>query len=170
MSTGLRIHPAVPSDAAGIAAVHVQAWREACRHLPPAEVLADRSIPARGSLWTRIIGEHLTDVCDDVIGWVTTSAGRDPDRPRPVELEGIYVLAAHHGTGAGQELLDAAIGSSPWVGMRLSSTTNKGVTKNRARNAPAARKYPVSVASRGRRSKNEEIANHARPMKNGERR
>ena len=49
----------------------------------------------------------------EVVGWANTSAGRDPDRPRDLELEGLYVLDAYHGTGVGQALLDAAIGERP---------------------------------------------------------
>jgi GNAT superfamily N-acetyltransferase len=49
----------------------------------------------------------------EVVGWANTSAGREPDRPRDLELEGLYVLDAHHGTGVGQALLDAAIGARP---------------------------------------------------------
>lgn len=44
--------------------------------------------------------------------------GREADVVRPLELEGIYVLAAAHGSGAGQALLDASLGDRPaflWV-------------------------------------------------------
>ncbi|MFZ5868948.1 MAG: GNAT family N-acetyltransferase [Actinomycetota bacterium] len=39
-------------------------------------------------------------------------------RPRRLELHLIYLLAAHHGTGLGQGLLDAAVADAPaflWI-------------------------------------------------------
>ncbi len=47
---------------------------------------------------------------DRIIGWAQASAGRDDDRPRELELEGLYVLDEFHGHGVGQALLDAAVG------------------------------------------------------------
>lgn len=49
--------------------------------------------------------------CPD--GWANTSVGQDADAPRELQLEGLYVLDGHHGTGVGQALLDAAIGDRP---------------------------------------------------------
>ena len=50
---------------------------------------------------------------DGVIGFAGTGGGDHAERPRPLELGAIYVLAEYHGTGAGQALLDAAIGDEP---------------------------------------------------------
>jgi ribosomal protein S18 acetylase RimI-like enzyme len=47
------------------------------------------------------------------VGFASAGTGREHEVVRPIELEAIYVLAEHHGTGAGQQLLDAAIGDSP---------------------------------------------------------
>jgi L-amino acid N-acyltransferase YncA len=114
----LVVRPAVAADAAGIARVHVTAWRETYTRLLPAGALDDLDPIARAERWTEIIADDRTDVRvaegdGEIIGWASVSAGRDADAPRDLELEGIYVLAAHHGSGAGQALLDAAIGDRP---------------------------------------------------------
>lgn len=123
MGFATSVRPALSSDAEGIARVHLQAWREAYAHLLPAETLAGLDAAERTARWESILVDGTTDVvvaldgaC--VIGWASASAGRGQDAPRPRELEGIYVLASHHGSGAGQRLLDAAsatvLPSSGW--------------------------------------------------------
>ncbi len=42
-----------------------------------------------------------------------TAPSRDEPPVRELELVGLYLLAAHHGTGLGQDLLDAALGERP---------------------------------------------------------
>lgn len=121
-SHALTVRPADVRDADAIAVVHVQAWREAYAHLLPAEFLAALDVDARAARWRGIIAEPDVDVLvatigEQVVGWASAGPGRG-ERPRDRELEGIYVLAGHHGSGAGQALLDAAIGTAPaflWV-------------------------------------------------------
>jgi GNAT superfamily N-acetyltransferase len=118
MGFAISVRPALSSDADGIAQVHLQAWREAYAHLLPAETLAGLDLSERAARWASILAEGGTDVFvalegTRVVGWASASVGRDPDAPRARELEGIYVLASHHGSGAGQGLLDASIGGEP---------------------------------------------------------
>lgn len=127
MTNQLSIRPAVPEDAPGIARVHVQAWRESYAHLVPAATLAGLDQGARESMWRTLLTAGAPDAwvacagagtCPEIIGWASASGGRDADGPRPLELEGIYVLASHYGSGAGQMLLEAAAGGQPaylWV-------------------------------------------------------
>lgn len=112
------VRPARESDAAGIAAVHVQAWREAYAHLMPAEFLAALDQGRREAGWRTIIADEVTNVLvaldgEQVIGWASAGSRRDGSAPtdRELELEGIYVLASAYGSGAGQQLLDAAVGN-----------------------------------------------------------
>ena len=69
----------------------------------------------------------LTQSCDVVhgdgriIGFAFAGPAFDPEArevPRELQVYNLYVTAAHHGTGAGQALLDAVIGARPamlWV-------------------------------------------------------
>ncbi|PQZ93546.1 GNAT family N-acetyltransferase [Arthrobacter sp. MYb227] len=103
-------------DAEGIAHVHVQAWREAYSHLLPAQTLAGLQEQDRVIRWRDIVGGGETKVWvaledEVVVGWASTSTGRDNDAPCQLELEGIYVLASHHGSGTGQALFNASIGN-----------------------------------------------------------
>lgn len=125
------IRPARIADAPDIARVHwdshqttyvepgrvsrerVEAWTKADRVRAWTANLAIASgvYPApegfhRMAIW-------VAEVDGRVVGWANTSAGRDADAPRDLELEGLYVLDAHHGTGVGQALLDAAVGERP---------------------------------------------------------
>ena len=117
MTHELTVRRAAPADAAGIARVHLQAWRESYAHLLPAETLAGLDPAEREGRWRDILAAGQTTVwvvCDggSIVGWASAGAGRDDDSPRPLELEGIYVLASHYGTGAGQLLLEAAVGGN----------------------------------------------------------
>ncbi|MFJ3385054.1 MULTISPECIES: GNAT family N-acetyltransferase [unclassified Curtobacterium] len=115
---GPAVRRATSADAAAIAHVHVTAWREAYAHLLPASFLAALDVDARAERWRGIIADPQTDVLvatvgDAVVGWASAGNGRDTAAPRDRELEGIYVLAAAYGSGAGQALLDAAVGDAP---------------------------------------------------------
>lgn len=115
MTRDKRVRPALVADADDIAAVHVQAWREAYAQLIPEESLAALDVDVFAARWRRTIEAGVMGVWvaldgARVIGWASASAGRDAEPPYPLEVEGIYVLASHYGTGAGQSLLDAAIG------------------------------------------------------------
>lgn len=119
----MTVRRATVDDARGIAEVHVSAWREAYAGRMPAEFLASLDVDRRAAGWTRILERGETDafVAEQggaIVGWATAGAGRDDDAPRDRELEGIYLLASAYGSGAGQGLLDAAIGDAPaylWV-------------------------------------------------------
>lgn len=114
---------AVASDAAAIHEVHRASWLETYAGLVPVaeieERFADREL--RITRWIGIITDERTHVAERdgrIVGWAASGPGRGDDAPRPLELEGIYLLAAAHGSGLGQALLDAAIGGEPaylWV-------------------------------------------------------
>ena len=115
-------------DAAAIAAVQVTGWHEAYTGRMPQSILdgldvarstrgwrrllEDDNDPERGELW-------VAERDGEVIGFVASGRNHDEDAvPERREVFAIYVLAAHYGSGAGQSLLDAAIGDHPaslWV-------------------------------------------------------
>ncbi|MGN6197938.1 N-acetyltransferase family protein [Humibacter sp.] len=122
----LRIRRATAEDALGIARVHVRSWRESYGHVFSAFLLDGLNVQARAERWRRIltagaevwVAEVRARTGERIVGWASAGASRDADGPAPLELNGIYVLRDHYGTGAGQQLLDAALGDAPaylWV-------------------------------------------------------
>lgn len=111
------VRPATVEDAAGIAAVHILAWQQSYARLVEPGELDGFSVERRADRWRTIIEAGDVGVWvaefDGVIGGFSSSAARNDDAPRPLELEAIYVLEEHHGSGAGQALLNAAVGDLP---------------------------------------------------------
>ena len=114
-----------PEDAAEIAAVHVRAWQETYAGLVPERFFGDGALKARQTLWTRLLGEPATrkkvrvaEANGSVIGFAGTGQPTEDAPARERALHMIYVLRQHHGTGAGQALLDAVLCALPaqlWV-------------------------------------------------------
>lgn len=117
-----------PDDAPAIADVHVATWKETYAHLLPEDYFSEEYVQGRHRMWNHILTHPRDDmsvrVADSdgtIIGFacVGPGEGRDgEDAPRDRFLYAIYVLAAHHGTGAGQVLLDETMGKGPamlWV-------------------------------------------------------
>lgn len=109
------------ADAAAVARVNVQSWREAYSHFLSAEFLAAMSVERLTENWARIIADlpvHVAEVDGEVRGFSFARVTRAPDAPRPLVLGLIYQLESLHGSGSGQALLDAAVGNQPaflWV-------------------------------------------------------
>jgi GNAT superfamily N-acetyltransferase len=117
------VRPAVLTDARGIAEVHVKVWQEAYAHLVGGDALSRLSVDQRELRWREIIplanaATWVATVEGVVVGFAGSGPSRDPEPPRDLELQSLNVLASHYGTGAGQRLLDAAVGDAPamlWV-------------------------------------------------------
>jgi GNAT superfamily N-acetyltransferase len=114
------------ADIAGMAAVHVQSWKETYRGLAPDEMLDSPGMRERREhLWTRVLTDPqphrkhaLAEHDGQIVGIALAGPPEAQDAPREWQLYVLYLLAAHQGTGAGQQLLDAVIGSRPaylWV-------------------------------------------------------
>lgn len=118
---------ATVDDAEAIARVHVRSWRETYTGKLPDAVIEGRPVAQRAAALRRLIaGESargpqkvwVAERGGEVVGFAWAGASVDPDRRGGTELFTIYVLRAHHGGGAGQRLLDAALGDAPaslWV-------------------------------------------------------
>ena len=114
------VRPAAPEDADGIAEVHIQTWRETYAHLLPASYLDGLDVATRADQWRRTLTEAPVDVPpfvaldgDRIVGFALAGPARDDDPPRPFQLYAINAVASAHGSGAGQALLDAAVGDVP---------------------------------------------------------
>jgi GNAT superfamily N-acetyltransferase len=125
------VRRAVIADAPGIARVHWDSHQTT--YVDPGRIERARveawTMADRVARWTANLaianevydapeGFHrmaiwVAEVEGLTVGWANTSTGRDADAPRDLELEGLYVLEAHHGSGVGQALLDAAIRRRP---------------------------------------------------------
>ncbi|MES1212895.1 MAG: GNAT family N-acetyltransferase, partial [Leifsonia sp.] len=111
------VRAATVDDADGIARVHVESWRETYARLVEPGELDDLSVERRTDRWRQILDDGgsvwVAVSKDEVAGFAGLGGGNHENPPRAVELGSLYLLAAQHGTGAGQALLDAAIGDSP---------------------------------------------------------
>lgn len=119
-------------DAAAVAAVNVTCWRQAYSHVLTPGFLAEMDVGRATEGFTRMLDGSATSpptvavVAESAgfagdpraVGFAVARPSHDAPPVRDVELWAIYVLAAEHSSGAGQELLDAALGSTPaslWV-------------------------------------------------------
>jgi ribosomal protein S18 acetylase RimI-like enzyme len=112
------IRPAISTDAAQIANVHVRSWQQAYRELFPADYLSslDQTLPQRKHHWAQALaaGElnvFVAIVDEQLIGWIAVGASRDKDADpqRCAEVMAIYVLAEHWRTGVGAKLWRAGV-------------------------------------------------------------
>lgn len=126
-SSDYEIRRPVAADADELGAAHVQIWREAYAGLVPAAQLAALDPQKRADRWRAIIElmprEQRTLIAvhrptRQIAGFITVDRARDPDPVTPMELWAINLLAAHHGCGLAQEMLDLALGDQDaylWV-------------------------------------------------------
>jgi len=117
VSGGISVRPAIPSDAAAMARVHVASWRSTYRGLMPDAMLDDPGFVARREgFWTtaltdeRFAANRVAVAVDDgaVIGIAMSGPVADA-KPEVRHLYVLYLLDGHHGSGAGGALLDAVI-------------------------------------------------------------
>jgi GNAT superfamily N-acetyltransferase len=113
-----QIRPATPADAAGIARVHVQSWRETYAGIVPEAHLAGLDVAARTQRWHDSLSgakppwQAFVAVSDahggDILGFVSLGAAREDFNGFAGELYALYLLRAAQGTGIGRQLFDAA--------------------------------------------------------------
>ncbi|MGO2092376.1 MAG: GNAT family N-acetyltransferase [Microbacterium gubbeenense] len=127
----LRVRLAGPTDADGIAAVHIQSWRETYSGLISDRFTDAEALEMRRRMWASILarqprpGVVAVAVRDRrVVGFAFAGASDHPDATkgipaaRPLHLYSIYLLADEHGTGTGSALLQEVLGDRPaqlWV-------------------------------------------------------
>jgi len=115
------IRPAIPADAAGIAAIHVRSWRETYAGLMPPAFLdamtSDAMRARREQHWARTLqdGSEAVRVAE-MDGRLMAFASAGPTRPHPAipggyaaELYTLYALRAGQGHGVGRALLRALL-------------------------------------------------------------
>lgn len=110
------IRDATPTDAPGIARVHVDSWRTTYKGLIPEHIIASRSYEYRERMWTRILAEqqaetivYVAEEDGEIVGFVSGGSNRDTDSGYTGELQAIYILESHHGKGIGRGLTSALV-------------------------------------------------------------
>ena len=110
------IRAATIDDAMALGAQHVSAWRESYfPHILSAASFELATPEARGARYSELLaaetGTTWLAISDNEIIGHSAAIPADPESPGELELLSIYVLAKAYGSGAGQALLDAAIGN-----------------------------------------------------------
>lgn len=125
------VRPGEPADAAGIARVHVDSWRETYAGVVDDRFFSEDAFARRLDMWARYLamdprpGRLAVAVRQGrVVGFANAGDAVGPDAEhgvpvaRPLHLFSLYLLADAHGTGVGRALLGAVIGDEPaqlWV-------------------------------------------------------
>ncbi|MFZ4893434.1 GNAT family N-acetyltransferase [Plantibacter sp. Mn2098] len=124
MNANAVVRPIRDVDAESLGRVHATCWHETYDHLISEATLAKLSPRRMAELWTHWAAQgpeytHFAALVDgEIVGFSGSGPSRDDDKPDERELYFIYLLDAWHGTGIGQQLFDAAIGTQPaflWV-------------------------------------------------------
>lgn len=119
---GFSVRPALPSDAAAIARVHVDAWRETYRGLMPDKILDDLTYEKREKNWGAslpLLDERrqccfvATAEAGAIVGFVMAGPTRAEHPSFTGEIYAIYLLRAFHGRGLGKQLF---LSASSWLG------------------------------------------------------
>ena len=112
VETLINIRAARPRDAAAIAVVHDEAWREAYRGLIPGREL-ERIVTRRGPLWWELALKRGSRILllefDEVIaGYASYGPSRATSLPFKGEVYEIYLEPSYQGLGFGRQLFSAA--------------------------------------------------------------
>lgn len=117
MQSGLAIAivPAGPSDAAELARVHVQSWRETYADILPRAYLHRMSTPLHARRWrARLLRMNEITLAaegpDGLVGYVSGQWARDGagSSAGQGEITTLYVLRSEQGAGVGRALMVAA--------------------------------------------------------------
>ena len=107
----MRIRRALPSDAPGIALVHVESWRSTYIGIVPDDYLTSLDRSERERVWRRLIEDEIqiTYVAehpiDGIVGFSNGGPARMDDIPYAGELYAIYLLAEYQRQGIGRRLV-----------------------------------------------------------------
>lgn len=110
------LRTATLSDAAAVAQVHHTTWVSTYGAILPPEFWATATLERRTATWERWLSNGAAPVVADadgeVVGIAMAGEAVEQEDVLPVrdrQLYLLYVLAAYHGAGVGQALLDAVV-------------------------------------------------------------
>ena len=122
----VRIRAADLSDAAAIADIQVETWRDTYAGLIPDRSLLGLSRTSHTESWRRVLRDPrdgtITRVAEGadscVVGFANAGCSRPTNLPYDGEVYTLYVLPDHQGAGHGQRLLGAMFSALRAAGCR----------------------------------------------------
>lgn len=109
------------ADTEAVTRLHVESWRETYGDMLAADFFSEEFIGQRRDMWTNNLRSispgwnmRVAEVEGEMVGFALAGPASG-EAPRARELHMIYVLRAHQGTGLGQQLLDATLGTDAGV-------------------------------------------------------
>ena len=119
------VRPMTADDVDEVARLHVSTWRETYSGLIPDSFFSDEVVEYRRRWWASTIADtdadqvfRVAELHGELVGFAGAGAAVKDPALRPRELFMIYLTKAVHGTGLGQQLLDAVLPPGPaslWV-------------------------------------------------------
>ena len=113
---GFLLRAATVADAEGAGSVHYASWVETYAGLASQDFWESVSRERSVATWRRLLEDGIdasvAEVAGAIVGVAVAGQSHERNGYPPVrarELSNLYVLAAHHGTGVGQALLDAVV-------------------------------------------------------------
>lgn len=121
----IRLRPAAVDDAAAIAKVHVETWRDAYAGILPAEMLIGMSLRRHTGIWRALLlrrgardGITVALVDNAIVGFGSAGLARGAWPAGTGEVHTLYVLPDYQNIGLGRALLRALFDGLRRRGMR----------------------------------------------------
>ena len=110
----MKLRIANKNDAAGVAKVHIDTWKECYKGVVPDSYLDSFDYAERTKSWEKGLCDKsqlnfVAEEIQEIIGWVTYGLNRDKRAANILEIYGIYVLPKYWGTDVGISLFNAAM-------------------------------------------------------------
>jgi len=106
------IRPATLADAPGIAAVHVESWRETYVGLVAQDYLDSLSVEKRTERWVNSLSQKeetvfVAEADKKIVGFISGGNPQMPELGFDAELYALYLLKSHQKKGFGMELFES---------------------------------------------------------------
>src|SRR5215472_13318756 len=124
MKPPARPRPALAADAAAIASVHVESWRDTYPGMLPDRYLGAMDVSDYEDRWLRTIQDpyhrssvYVVEELGRVVGFASCGRERDGDSRYAGELYAIYLRSEARGRGLGRALVEATVAALAVRGM-----------------------------------------------------
>lgn len=116
MNPRSRIRLADIDDAETLARLHIHCWHETYATLLSPAFFDKQSVEERLAMWSQMLNsphknrQYVAEVEGKLVGFAGSLPHQDNAQNGVAELWGIYLLKEYHGSGLGQQLLEATLG------------------------------------------------------------